>query len=361
MKQALIAYGFNGLWVDLVMKLVSSVSYKYKVNGFLSQSIIPQRGLRQGDPLYPYLFILVADVLSHMIIKAQEQNRIQGITWGDHGPVLTHLFFADDALLFARASPEEVYQLVTILNCYSMASGQKINVTKSGLICGKLINPILKQNLARILNMRLWENPGKYLGLPGDWGRVKTSALAWLKERILAKLVGWKENLLNQAGKEVLIKAVIQAVPSYVMSIVRFPKNFCRNLCSQIATFWWSPYGRQRGIHWKRWEILTTMKKEGGMGFKEFELMNSALLAKQAWRMLQDPDSLWCSVLKAKYFQNLDFSKARRTRGGSWAWSSLLHGHDVVLKSGVWLIANGKDVDIRGCNWVADGGGCRAL
>lgn len=101
-----------------------------------------------------------------------------------------------------------------------------------------------------------------------------------MKERILSKVEGWKENLLNQAGKEVLIKAVIQAVPSYAMSIVRFPKSFCRSLCSQIARFWWSPYGKQRGIHWKRWEMLTTMKKESGMGFKEFELMNSAFLAK---------------------------------------------------------------------------------
>lgn len=168
LKQALISYGFDVGWVDLVMKLVTSVSYKYKVNGYLSQVLIPQRGLRQGDPLSPYLFIMVADVLSHMLIKAQEHNHIQGIGWGEQGPVLTHLFFADDALLFAKPSPQEVYQLVRILNLYSEASGQKINVTKSSLICGKFVSPLLKHSLARILNMDLWENPGKYLGLPGN-------------------------------------------------------------------------------------------------------------------------------------------------------------------------------------------------
>lgn len=117
--------------------------------------------------------------------------------------------------------------------------------------------------------------PWKYLGLPGEWGRAKTNALSWLKERILSKLEGWEENLLNHAGKEVLIKAVIQAILSYAMSIVRLPKSFCRNIWSQIARFWWSPYGKQRGIHWKRWGFLTTMKKDGGMGFKEFKIMNS--------------------------------------------------------------------------------------
>lgn len=75
------------------------------------------------------------------------------------------------------------------------------------------------------------------MGLPGEWGRSKQGALQWIKEKIVAKLEGWKENLLNQAGKEILIKAIIQAIPSYTMTIVRFPKNFYRSICSRIAWF----------------------------------------------------------------------------------------------------------------------------
>lgn len=104
LHKVLIAYGFHPEWVNLIMTLVSSVTYKYKVNGFLSQVLIPQRGLRQGDPLSPYLFLFVADVLSHMLLKAQQLGQIQGIRWGGQGPALTHLFSADDALLFAKAS-----------------------------------------------------------------------------------------------------------------------------------------------------------------------------------------------------------------------------------------------------------------
>lgn len=89
---------------------------------------------------------------------------------GTHGPTITHLFFADDALLFAQAPREEMYQLFSILNHYSKVSGQKINVSKSGLICGKFVNPQLKHNLASIMNMSLWESPRKYLRLPGEWG-----------------------------------------------------------------------------------------------------------------------------------------------------------------------------------------------
>lgn len=118
-----------------------------------------------------------------------------------------------------------MYQLKRILNMYSRASGQLINVAKSGLIGGKYISPQMKASLARILSIQVWDNPGKYLGLLAEWGRKKTSELGWIKERVVEKLEGWKENLLNQAGKEVLIKAVIQAIPSYAMSMVRFPKK----------------------------------------------------------------------------------------------------------------------------------------
>lgn len=92
----------------------------------------------------------------------------------------------------------------------------------------------LKIQLASILQMQLWDNPGKYLGLPAEWGRSKVSALNWIKERIETKIVGWKECLLNQAGKEVLIKAVLQAIPSYAISMVRFPKNFCSKTGMEI-------------------------------------------------------------------------------------------------------------------------------
>lgn len=157
------------------------------------------------------------------------------------------------------------------------------------------------------------------------------------------------------AGKEVLIKAVLQAIPSYAMNVIRFPKSFCKGICAEIARFWWSSNGSRRGMHWKSWDLLTKNKNEGGMGFKDFSLMNSAHLAKQAWRVLQNPSALWVQILKALYFPDLTFLQAKRKRKDSLVWASILHGKSVILKFAGWSIGNGEDVSIEHDSWVGDG------
>lgn len=109
------------------MSLVSSVTYRYQVNGSKSKVIVPKCDLRQGDPLSPYLFILVFDVLLRLLSSANDTNLINGLKLAPGAPTLTHLFFADDALIFGRASMEEVYQIMSILNCFTAASGQRIS------------------------------------------------------------------------------------------------------------------------------------------------------------------------------------------------------------------------------------------
>lgn len=123
LQKVLLALGFCRKWVDWIMALVTSVTYQYKVNGKLSEKVTPHRGLRQGDPLSPYLFILVVDTLSHLLIKAKEEGSLRGISLALGAPSLTHLFFADDAVLFSKAKEDEAYQLISILNRYSRASG----------------------------------------------------------------------------------------------------------------------------------------------------------------------------------------------------------------------------------------------
>lgn len=205
---------------------------------------------------------------------------------------MTHIFFADDSLIFARANTQEAYQLTQILHSFSLASGQRINSQKSGLVCSVWVNQALKHQLASIYKVQIWSSPGMYLGIPATWGRAKSQSLNWIMERVQDKVAEWKESLLNQAGKEILVKAVIQAIPTYAMTILKFPMSFCKKLNALVGNFWWSRNHNKRGVHWRKWEEITKSKAEGGMGFRDFPLQNLAHISKQAWRIYTNPEAL---------------------------------------------------------------------
>lgn len=107
---------------------------------------------------------------------------------------------------------------------------------------------------------------------------------------------------MSAAAKDVLIKAVAQALPTYIMSVFKLPLLLWDNVTSIIRDFWWGAKGRRRTA-WIAWTELTKRKNQGGLGFKDLRIFNQALLARQAWRRLENPDSLRARLLKARYFQ----------------------------------------------------------
>lgn len=111
-------------------------------------------------------------------------------------------------------------------------------------------------------------------------------------------------HLLSSGGKEILIKAVIQAIPLYVMGIFKLPDSVCDDLTRLTRNFWWGADKGRRKTHWISGEKMTQAKQCGGLGFRDYKLFNQALLARQAWRLLVNPDSLCARVLKAKYYSN---------------------------------------------------------
>jgi len=135
----------------------------------------------------------------------------------------------------------------------------------------------------------------------------------------VAKLEGWKEKLLSPAGKEVLVKSVIQAIPNYAMSIIQFPRTFCNTLNSTIAKFWWRTSGKDKGIHWTNWKEIIKNKMDEGLKFRDMRIMNEALLAKQVWRAIRNPEVLWVRVLQAKYFPESSIIRAKKQKKCSWS------------------------------------------
>ena len=129
----MLKLGFPDMWVDRVMSYMTSSSFSIQISGKAYGNIYPLRGLRQGDPLSPYLFLLCAKGFSSLLAKAQEEGRLHGVSICRRAPAISHLLFADDSLLFCRANQEEVQVVSKVLQTYATAFGQCINFEKSSV------------------------------------------------------------------------------------------------------------------------------------------------------------------------------------------------------------------------------------
>lgn len=182
-------------------------------------------------------------------------------------------------------------------------------------------------------------------------GKVGDGTFNYVNDHIRGFAQGWSEQLLSCAGREVLIKANAQAVPTYPMSCFKLPEQVLKKMKTYISNFWWGSSVDSHKIHWQRWTKLTKAKGEGGMGFRDMPLFNQAMLGKQGWRLLVRPDSLCASVLKGKYFPNCDFLVASRKRKCSETWRAILHGRDALVKGMIRRVGP-WDFNIWSTNWL---------
>lgn len=135
-------------------------------------------------------------------------------------------------------------------------------------------------NISNQLGVKRSNNFENYLGLPNMVGRKNLRAFQHLKDRIKTKVDSWCTRLLSQGGKEVFIKAVLQAIPTYTMSCFLLPLSICHEMEQLMANFWWRKGQGRCGIHWCPWSQLCELKDDGGLGYRNLAKFNLALLAK---------------------------------------------------------------------------------
>ena len=163
--------------MSLVYECISSVSYSVLVNGEPRGDIRPSRGLKQGDPLSPYLFLLCSKGLNRMLQKATAEDCIRGFSLCKRGPKISHLFFADDSLLFCRATLSDLQVIQNILSLYETASGQKLNREKTTIFFSKAVSEDTKTQISNYLEVPEVKAYEKYIGLPAVVGRKKKESL----------------------------------------------------------------------------------------------------------------------------------------------------------------------------------------
>ncbi|KAF5481094.1 hypothetical protein F2P56_001779 [Juglans regia] len=287
--------GFNSRWIALILRCVSTVSYSLLINGIPQSNFQPSRGIRQGDPLSPYLFILCSEALTQLINKAELARQITGIPIAMGKLYITHLFLADDCMLFYQAVEMEWRKMLEIVNQYEEVSGQRINKNKSSLFFSKNTNLSSKNFLTSMAGIRGTNSQDKYLGLPALVCRSRCKEFKAILDRVSTKMNHWKHKFLSQAWREIMLKVVIQAIPTYSMRVFKLPKSLLRQLYSLIKGYWWG------------------------------------LL---------------------KYFPKSDFLNAKVGSNSSYIWRSILSARE-LLKVGLhWRIRNAKSMRIWSDPWL---------
>lgn len=210
--------------VNVIMHAITSVETNVKWNGARTDYFHPQRGIRQGDPISPYLFVLCMDKLSHLILNAVNNGEWHTLRAGGNGPMVSHLMFADDLLLFGEASELQMNCVMSIMNSFCRMSGQEVSQEKTSILFSKNVGRNIWERLTQISSFRETNDLGKYLGVPLNGIAPKRGDFQYIIDQVSNKLMAWKAKQLSFAGRVTLAKSVMEAIPIYPMMTNKIPK-----------------------------------------------------------------------------------------------------------------------------------------
>jgi len=271
--------GLDELWIHWINCAVKGGRVCIDLNGERGEFFRSFKGLRQGDPLSPLLFNLVADALSTMLSRASAAGVIQGLVPNLIDGGLTHLQYADDAVIFLSFSSENLLNIRLILSCYEAMSRMKINFDKSEVFTMGL-NEEEQQETVRVLNCKLGYFPMKYLGMPVSECKVTKAQLKYVSDKTEKRLGTWQCDYLSSGGKSMLIDSWLSSIPMYTMGVYQLYEGSHQLLDTIRSRFYWQGTGKKRKYHMIKWEALNRPKEVGGLGFMDVRAMNISLLAK---------------------------------------------------------------------------------
>ncbi|KAL8115417.1 hypothetical protein AgCh_022054 [Apium graveolens] len=228
---------------------------------------------------------------------------------------------------------------------------QVVNFNKSTVTFSPNTSRDNRAKVCAQLGVKEVDTPGKYLGLPMDIGRSKTSAFAFLLEKMNKKLNAWSHHTLSKGGKLTLLKTSAQSIPNFWMSLRLIPTWVCDKLERVMNAYYWSNGGTHKGIKWMSWDRLCAIKDAGGLGFKKLREFNVAMLAKQAWRLINNVNPLVTKLIKAKYFPKSDFLDAS-LGDAIYMWKSIMEAQEVVKQGCRRRIGDGLSKKVWRVPWL---------
>lgn len=334
--------GFNNRWRKWIKGCISSVSFSIIINGRDRRHFSSTRGLRQGDPLSPFLFILVADAMSRRIQRGTTNGSFRALSVGNPSLPISHLQFADDTLIFGEIEVNNWTSLILILNSFCEDSGLKINIEKSSVV-GINCDPEVCEVLAGSIGCRKVEWPISYLGMPLGHNPRGKSFWDPVISKVEKRLAGWKRGFLSKGGKLVLIQSVLSALPIYFMSVFKMPIGVAVELEKIMRRFLWEGFDSNNGRSAVAWDVCCKPKEKGGLGIGSLVHKNKALLSKWLWRFPLELEALWHKLIFAIYGLQANgwdpgFASNRTLRS---PWKSVNTVQEAFYNRCRWMVGDG--------------------
>lgn len=283
--------GMDARMVRIIINNLRSTSCSVLLNGSLTESFPIGRGVKQGDPLSPLLFILSSEGFSRGLNHLIRMGELKGFRAG-RTHCISHLGFADDLLIFLNGHPRNLSKFRQYLDIYQQASGQLVNYHKSQFVVGQ--GTSLAQ-ASTALGMRSTSLPLKYLGSYLYKGINEASYCSNLLAHFDAKLSSWSTSFLSMAGRLTLIKHVLNTLPTHLIASSRLPKSIIHTLHKRMASFLWK--GRH---HWQSWAAICQSCEAGGLGVRSLLHVQQAYDC-QIWWIYFTSNNLWTAFCRSKY------------------------------------------------------------
>jgi hypothetical protein len=352
LQQSLRMKGFATGWCKLIESFMHGGSVGVKVNDDIGRYFQTKKGVRQGDPLSPMLFNIIADMLAILIERAKEDGQVGGLIPHLVEGGISILQYADDTILFLEHDLQKAVNMKLILCLFEELSGLKINFHKSELFCfGKAKEE--EQQYKQIFGCDIGAFPFRYLGIPIHYRKLKNSDWYPVETRFEGKLGCWKGKLLSYGDRLVLINSVLTSLPMFMLSFLEIPIGVRKRLDFYRSRFFWQSDEDKRKYRLTRWNIICRPKDQGGLGIEVLELKNKCLLSKWLFKLLNE-EGMWQELLHNKYLSQKTLAEVQAKPTDSPFWKGLMRIKNDFFTKGYFKIGNGTSTRFWEDIWLGE-------
>ncbi|XP_027182183.1 uncharacterized protein LOC113780597 [Coffea eugenioides] len=283
-----------------------------------------------------------------------------GEQWIDMGfciprgcPLVTHLGYADDVLIFSSVSARSLKLVKRVLTTYEAVFGQMINAGKSCFLLHPKVCPSKKMAIQRLTGFMYKSFPIKYLGFPLYCGRRKKDYFGGLCQAILLRLQSWQNRVLSQEGKIVLLKHVLSSMPTYLLMAASPPKSIFQELKGMFSNFLWGATEGGSKYHWIRWKDLCVPHEKGGVGLRQLEDVFKPFSIKLWWNFRANT-SLWLGFMQAKFCREVHPNLVFGAKGSE-VWRRMMKVQNIAERHIRWIVRSGSS-NFWFDNWLGSRG-----